>query len=139
MEPFAQAVAFSSKEYVSGRVIDVHGLLLDGHWVGTYIGDEQSTKSEIQEINDIVALREKALLDKHTARIAELERVLNRTKATLEYVSGFTVNSGYIECHGDKCRQINCLSCGGDFAVSYEPNRIELSLAEINSVLGKGE
>lgn len=73
------------------------------------------------------------------ARIAELERVLNRTKATLEYVSGFTVKSGYIECHGDKCRQINCLSCGGDFAVSYEPNRIELSLAEIKSVLGKGK
>lgn len=77
--------------------------------------------------------------DRLCARIAELERVLNRTKATLEYVSGFTVNSGYIECHGDKCRQINCLSCGGEFAVSYEPNRIELSLAEITSVLGKGK
>lgn len=121
MEPFAQAVAFSSKEYVSGRVIDVHGLLLDGHWVGTYIGDEQSTKSEIQEINDIVALREKALLDKHTARIAELERVLE------ELVNSFN----------------SVVSYSSDYysLADYEagiPQRWTID-AKIKSVLGRGE
>lgn len=121
MEPFAQAVAFSSKEYVSGRVIDVHGLLLDGHWVGTYIGDEQSTKSEIQEINDIVALREKALLDKHTARIAELERVLDRVSL---YASQLLIRW---DLHG--------LGRGDERLIE----NFRAANKEIKSVLGKGE
>lgn len=138
MEPFAQAVAFSSKEYVSGRVIDVHGLLLDGHWVGTYIGDEQSTKSEIQEINDIVALREKALLDKHTARIADLERVLKDTCELMDKCAGRL--NVFVAQHvgsGDEyfVFELNRLSvCAGALdAMSRK------ALSEIKSVLGKGE
>lgn len=68
IEPFAKAVNFSNKEYISGRIIRVHGLVLADKWVGTYIGDESETKSEIDEINEIVDARVKKAVEEFRER-----------------------------------------------------------------------
>ena len=36
---------------------------------------------------------------------------------------------GYTECHGYKCRQVNCMSCNGDYAKRYETKYIDEALA----------
>lgn len=100
IEPFARAVNFANEEYMRGRIIRVHGLVLADKWVGTFIGDEYETKSEIDEINEIVDARVKKAVEEFRERainaalsemvrsksqedpeLAQEERIANRIRA----------------------------------------------------------
>lgn len=67
------------------------------------------------------------MLESLTRKASLCERMAEALKRAKQ-----DIPAGYIECHGDKCRQSNCLSCNGDDAMDYKTDYIDDLLSEFD-------
>ena len=70
-------------------------------------------------------------------REKKLRESLQAAEEALCYALGF-MKDGFIECHGNKCRLLNCMSCNGeDLATPCDVNIVTIALTKIREAKGE--